>query len=152
MAIIKLLNETTTVPAEISAAEITKELVRAGAVEISTQYREGRVHGLSWVMPIKGSEVYFTMPARVEGVLRILVSRHKGYLGPERKQELVEKAQRVAWRHLYRWVQSQIAMIATHMLEPGEAFLSFATIPGGTQTLFERFSEFARLPAPGARQ
>ena len=148
----KLLNESTVVPAENSAAEITKELVRAGALQIATQYRSGRISGLSWSMLIRGREAFFSMPARVDGVYRILVDRHQGYLSEQRKGDLLEKAQRVAWRHLYRWVQAQTAMIATGMLEPAEPFIPFVTIPGGKQTLFEAFAESGRLlAAPEAK-
>jgi len=148
MALKRLLNETTNVAAEMSAAEISKELVAAGALQIATQYRNGQISGLSWSMMVRGHEAFFAMPARVDGVFNYFLDRNKTVLTPQRKQELRDKAQRVAWRHLYRWVQAQVAMIRTGMMEPAEPFIPFVTIPGNNQTLFEAFAETRGLPMP----
>src|SRR5260370_35901528 len=144
---VKLVKEASGVAGEGSGGEMTKEPVRAGALQISTQYRAGRISGLSWSMPVRGHEACFSMPARVDGVYRIFADRQQGYLSEQLKAKRLEKAQRVAWRHLYRWVQAQTAMIATGMMEPAEPFIPFVTIPGSTQTLFEAFAETGRLLA-----
>ena len=116
----KLLNESTEVPAEHSVAEIVKELVGAGAIEVRTQYREGRVGGLAWVMVVAGKEWSFAMPARVEAVHRILRARIKGHMNSQQLEAVQARAERVAWRHLYRWVQAQVAMVRTGMMAPAE--------------------------------
>jgi len=147
MPALKLLNETTTVPAETSAAEITRELVTAGATQVATQYRLGKIYGLSWSMMIDGREAHFAMPARVEGVYKVLAARQKGFFSEQRKAELLDRAHRIAWRHLYRWTQAQVAMIRTSMMAPAEPFLAFVTVPGSDQTLFQAFVASRALPA-----
>lgn len=148
----KLLNESTSVEAESSAAEIARELVGAGAIQITTQYRNGRVHGLAWTMMMRGQQAFFAMPARSEAVYAILEKREKRPFTLQRKQLLIDKAQRVAWRHLYRWVQAQVAMIRTGMMEPAEPFCPFMTIPGHDQTLFQAVAATGLLPAPEVKQ
>ena len=137
---LKLLSETTEVPAEASATEIMRELVSAGALEVTTHYRDGRIHGLHWRMPVHGTQAHFVMPARESGVYQVLASRYKTFVSEERKRELWEQAHRIAWRHLLKWVQAQIAIVRTGVLEPGELFAGFLVEPGSSgQTLFQAF-------------
>jgi hypothetical protein len=146
----KLLNETTQVPAEASLAEITRQLVSMGAGRISTEYSDGQASGLRWTMAVGGRETWFAMPVRVESVYRFFLHRDKGLLNEQRKKELWAKATRVAWRHLLRWTEAQAALVATSLIQPGEAFLSFAVRPGESQTLYEIFTR--GLPAEETTQ
>lgn len=149
MPVIRLKNESTTVPADRSASEIVKELVSIGATHIEMNYVQGRVSGLKWAMPVGGSSAHFAMPVRVDGVFDLLLKRQQGAVGPQRRAEIREKAERIAWRHLLRWTQAQAAIIQTSMMAPAEPFFSFTVVPGtaGGKRLFEQFEEAGRLEA-----
>jgi hypothetical protein len=140
--------ETTSIPPDRTAGEITSELVRAGASQISTTYEGGKLVGLRWIMRVNGVEALFDMPARVDPVFRILQGRQK------RKRtsaaELKEKAERVAWRQLFRWCQAQNALIETGMVQPTEVFLAYLVDPSTNQTLFQHLvtTRFKALPPP----
>ncbi len=58
------------------------------------------------------------------------------------------RAERIAWRQLLRWVQIQIAMIQTGMVDAAEVFLPYMEVGG--RTLYRAFADtqFKRLPPP----
>lgn len=132
--------ETTEVPAERTAGEISAVLVAAGAGQISMQYENGRISGLLWTMKVAGMERLFQMPARVEPVYKILLSRRSNRTASDVQAAVRQQAQRVAWRQLLRWVQAQVAMIECGMTEAGEVFFPYLQAPSG-QTLFEMFKD-----------
>jgi hypothetical protein len=95
----------------------------------------------------------FEMPVRTEGVYRILQSRrrHDQWKYEEADKQ---KAERVAWRQLLRWVEAQIAMIQTGMAEAREVFMPYLFDPVSGKTLFRWMDEqkFKALPVPEREQ
>jgi hypothetical protein len=143
--------ETTTIDATRTAAEIVSELVSAGATSINTDYKDGAICGLRWVMKVHGTDVVFDMPVRVDPVFNLFQKRRsypRQYATQDREQ-----AVRVAWRQLLRWVQAQNAMIETGMVEAGEVYMPYM-IDNSGQTFFKRLSEsrFKLLEAPVSDQ
>ena len=119
---------TTGIDATKTAGEITSELVKAGATSVNTDYKNGRICGLRWVMKVNGSNVLFDMPVRIEPIAKLITDR--------------AQAERVAWRQLLRWVQAQNAMIETGMVQAVEIYLPYIVVHDGTgQTLFQRMNE-----------
>lgn len=134
-----LYMETTEIPADKTAGEITSCLRSAGAVSVITKFDANRITGLGWAMTVSGNEVHFTMPARVEPVYKILLSRNrKTWLTDKEKASIRARAERVAWRQLLRWTQAQLAMIETGMVKPAEVFMPYMTHADGS-TFFEYF-------------
>ena len=127
---------TTKIDPQQTCGEIISELVRAGASSINTDYKNGKLSGIRWVMKVGAIDALFDMPIRVDPV-------HKK-LGSDRVQ-----AERVAWRQLLRWVQAQNAMIEVGMAQAGEIYLAYLVNPGTNQTLFNHMLEtqFKALPA-----
>lgn len=155
----KLLHmESTKIDPGRTALDIQAELVKAGATQVATSFRDGKAIGMHWSINVNGVETVYQMPARVEPIHRIFC-RRKGYKqnrtpdGRLHFPHLMEQAERVAWRQLLRWVQAQIAMIETGMVQPQEAFAAYWIPPGQTQTLFALIEaqQFKALPAPGAQ-
>lgn len=154
-----LYMETTGIAAGRTAAEISAELIKAGATQINTSYERGKVVGLRWVMKIHGLDALFQMPARVEPIYAIFAQRKGHKTGRNASGQVLwgdlwEKAERVAWRQLLRWVQAQNAMIETGMVQPMEVFTAYwippGQDPGNERTLIEGLLEtkFKALPAP----
>jgi hypothetical protein len=129
---------TTTISPAQTAGEIISELVRAGANSINTDYSNGRISGIRWIMKIGTVPVLFEMPIRVDPVLKQMGGRDR------------EQAERTAWRQLLRWVQAQNALIEVGMVQAGEVYLAYMVNPGTNQTLFEHMldTQFKALPAP----
>jgi hypothetical protein len=129
---------TTSISPAQTAGEIISELVRCGANSINTDYVNGNISGIRWIMQISGTPVLFEMPIRVEPVLKKMGGRDR------------EQAERTAWRQLLRWVQAQNALIKVGMAQAGEIYLAYMVNPGTNQTLFQHMLEtrFRALPAP----
>jgi hypothetical protein len=129
---------TTSISSAQTAGEIISELVRCGANSINTDYKNGVISGIRWVMPVAGMPVLFEMPIRVEPVLKKMGGRDR------------EQAERTAWRQLLRWVQAQNALIEVGMAQAGEIYLAYMVNPGSNQTLFEHMlnTQFKALPPP----
>lgn len=148
-----LYMETTEIDPTRTAGEIVSELVAAGASSVNTDYKNGVIAGLRWIMRVGGVEVLFDMPVRIEPVYKFFLERREGnkqWISQKDKDKLREKAERVAWRQLLRWVQAQNAMIDTGMVQPGEVYLAYMVNPGTNRTLFEHMldTQFKALPAP----
>lgn len=151
-----LYMETTMIDPQKTAGEIISELVRSGASSVNTDYTEGRISGLRWLMKLPSGEVLFDMPVRIEPIYMIFVKRRGSSKGRNEQgkayyPELYTKAERVAWRQLLRWVQAQLAMIDTGMVRSEEVFMPYIVVnPLTNQTLFERMQEqqFKMLEAP----
>jgi len=148
-----LFMETTEVPAEKTAGEVISELVKAGANQINTEYDNGAIVGLRWIMRIAGQDALFAMPARIEPIYNILLKRAKNgsqwYGRPEQIENLHQKARRVAWRQLLRWTQAQLAMIECGMAEAGEVFFPYLQTPAGT-SIFDTYKEHGMKMLPPA--
>ena len=143
-----LFMESTEVPAERTAAEVSGELIKAGATQIATSYDQGKVIGLRWTMRVKGMDALFEMPARVDPIYQIFRKRNRTtWISEKDKASMRAKAERVAWRQLYRWVQAQNALIETGMVEPMEVFTAYWIAPGQERTLFQNIidSQFKQL-------
>jgi hypothetical protein len=127
----QLFTESTAVPAARSVAEITELLRKAGARAISTNFREGKVESLSFVMPFANHDVPYQLPARVEPVFKLLNGRRQPYGQAQMAAKDREQAERVAWRQLYWWLKAQLAMIELGMVESAEVLLPYMLGPDG---------------------
>lgn len=133
-----LYMESTEINASRTAGEITQELVRSGARQIAMDFGEGgRITGMHWVMRVNGSDVCFSMPARTKPIYDVLKKKAAWSADADKIQE---KAERVAWRQLLRWIQAQNAMIETGMVQPAEVFMAYVVAPDQS-TMFEHWSK-----------
>jgi len=141
---------TTEAPIHRSIQEIHELLVQAGATEVSSVYSQGHISGMTWAMTIEGKSLRFKMPARVEALKQQLLSQYRR--GPRGDTDISVKAERIAWRQLFRWVQAQVAFVETGMAQRHEVFMPYVQSPNG-QTMFELFHEtqFKRIEAPGKK-
>jgi hypothetical protein len=146
----RLYMETTRISAERTAQEIVILLAEAGATAVLTEYgKDRKIRGLSFKLRVADREVPFSLPVRVEPVFRILQGPQRR--SPKRKARLEQKdreqAERVAWRQLLRWIQAQLAMIDSGMVEAAEVFLPYVQVEPG-RTLWERTIAGGQLALP----
>lgn len=145
-----LFMETTQISAEKTAAEVTAVLVKSGARRLMTEYgADKQICGLRFELDVNGKPWVCVLPAREEPVFKIINGRRSTW---DRKQvKNVEKdratARRVAWRQLLRWIQAQIAMIETGMVEPGEVFMPYVEVAPGVTAYQSLISNPSRLLA-----
>ena len=139
-----LYMETTMIPAEKTAAEITHLLVDTGADQIYSRYANKKVVGLSFTLSFQGKSVPFCLPVRTKPIFDHLQKKRAPVYRDRKKPFDLEQAERVAWRQLYRWVQAQLALIDTGMVQPVEVFMPYYEVAPGV-TMFQKAEENGRL-------
>jgi hypothetical protein len=136
-----LLNYTTSVPAPRTLSEIHNKLAKAGAHQILQEYFDGHVTAVSFRIKTQFGDMAFRLPANVQAVWIVLKKQF-----PRSKMKL-DQAERVAWRILKDWIESQLALIETDQATLAQVFLPYAQDSRGV-TLYEtleqkKFSGFA---------
>ena len=140
-----LLNYTTKIDADRTAAEIAKCLSMHGAQAIMTEYDEadGYVTGLSFKIMMNEKSMAFKLPCDWKPVLEIL-ENDSDVPRPFKNRE---QAVRVAWRIVKDWVEAQMALVETRMVQTSEVFLPYVVMNDG-KTLTEHIkadSKFLHL-------
>lgn len=130
-----LKNYTTTINATKTVGEIQEILGKHGASAIMTEYDNGEVIGLSFKILTPQGEVGIKLPANTERVLQVLKNQRKNN---SQIKDTKEQAVKVAWRIIKDWIDSQMAILETQMVEMEEIFLPYMLNKDG-KTLYETF-------------
>jgi hypothetical protein len=125
----------TEIEAVRTMSQIQEYLVRMGANQIATQFDEKtrEPSALYFTMTIRGNSVPFQLPARVEPVFKII--NGDGW-GRDKVRDMAQ-AKRVAWRQIYRWIQAQLSLIETGMVEAEEVLMPYIQV-APNETLYQR--------------
>lgn len=151
-----LLNYTTTIKVDKTVGEIQAALAEHGANRVVLEYDGGDVVALTFSMQVPMSpgqrgELSFRLPANIDAVFKLLDQNAR----VARKYKTTDQARRVAWRILKRWVDAQMALIATKMVKTEQVFLGYVVNPASGQTLFgvlEREGFQKLLVGPGSKK
>lgn len=123
-----LLNYTTKVNVYTTLGEIQRQLVNHGADTIIQQYdNQGRIAALTFKINTPSGPRGIRLPAKVDAVQAVL-TRQKVRCN-------YEQAERVAWRIVKDWVDVQMAILESDMVQMEEIFLPYMVNNSG-QTLF----------------
>lgn len=129
-----ILNYTTTISVDKSAAEIQKKLVRAQARAVMNEYGSDAIlSSISFRLETSQGTIHYRMPANVDGVLKALISQKV-----QKSHRTREHAAKVAWRICKDWIEAQLAIIEAQMASLDQVFLPYA-ITGTGETVYERF-------------
>jgi len=128
-----LLNYTTTVAPGKTANQIVDILARKGARNILLDY-DGRakIQGIKWRIESPHGPLSFALPVNVEAVYQVMTRDHILVNDAARRRE---QSERVAWRILKDWVEAQMALLETGMVQMEEIFLPYML--SGGQTLYQ---------------
>lgn len=126
-----LLNYTTKINVYTTLGEIQAQLVKHGARKIMQDYDDaGRLAALTFAIDTPTGVRVIRLPANVDAVHKVL-TRQK--VKCDREQ-----AERVAWRIVKDWVEAQMAILESEMVQLDEIFLPYMVNDKG-QTLFEAY-------------
>ena len=126
-----LLNYTTKVDVYTTLGAIQGQLVKHGAKKIMQDYDDdGRITALAFMVDTPTGPRGIRLPANVEAVHAVL-TRQK--VKCDREQ-----AERVAWRIVKDWVEAQMAILESEMVQMDEIFLPYMIGSTG-KTLFEAY-------------
>lgn len=128
-----LLNYTTKVDVFTTIGQIQGCLAKHGAKKIMQDYNDdGRIAALMFAIDTPMGLRGVRLPANTEAVLSVL---HKQKVKADRDQ-----AERVAWRIVKDWVEAQMAILESEMVQLDEIFLPYM-VNGNGQTLFEAYRQ-----------
>lgn len=126
-----LLNYTTKVDIYTTLGQIQGQLVKHGAKKILQDYDDGgRITSISFMIDTPFGTRRIRLPANVDAVHKVLI-RQK--IKCDREQ-----AERVAWRIVKDWVEAQMAILESEMVQMEEIFLPYMIGASG-QTFFEAY-------------
>ena len=133
-----LLNYTMKVPAEKTASEIMSLLAKKGAVQVMTEFGPtgGQPVGLKWRVESVHGPLGFALPINVDAVYNVLTAQQVLATNPASRRH---QAERTAWRIVKEWVEAQMALIETEMVDMEEVFLPYMLT--GNRTVYAVLSE-----------
>lgn len=135
-----LLNYSTTVNAAKTITQIQNDLAKCGANKILSEYKDGGIEALSFMVEGPNGSLAFRLPSNVEAVLRILVNQAREERIPKR-YACYEQAVKVAWRIVRDWIKAQLAIIEAEMVTVEEVFLPYLLDREGKKTLYQSMME-----------
>lgn len=126
-----LLNYTTKVNVYTTLGEIQAVLVKHGAKKIMQDYDDdGRITALTFSIVTPAGVRGIRLPANVDAVHKVLVR--------QKVKSDREQAERVAWRIVKDWVEAQMAILESEMVQMDEIFLPYMVNNAG-QTFFQAY-------------
>lgn len=130
-------NYTTTINVNKTIGEIQELLSKHGATAIMTEYSNGNVTGLSFKIMTSRGEVGIRLPSNTDRVLQVLKNQRKNN---NQVKDTFDQANKVAWRIIIDWIDAQMAILETEMVEMEQIFLPYVMNNKG-QTLYEAFKK-----------
>lgn len=128
-----LLNYTTKVDIYTTIGQIQGQLVKHGAKKIMQDYDDtGHLAALCFAIDTPTGIRGIKLPANVEAVHMVLQN--------QKVKCDFEQAERVAWRILKDWVEAQMAILESQMVQMDEIFLPYMMNKSG-QTVFEVYRD-----------
>lgn len=140
-----LLNYTTKIDVGKTASEIVAILAKHRATNIMMDYDgKGSIVGIKWRVDGEHGPLAFSLPVNVDAVKNVMIKQAlRGY---RNNNLLWAQAERVAWRILKDWIEAQMALLETEMVQLEEIFLPYML--SGDQTLYQLMvsNDFKVLP------
>lgn len=132
-----LKNYTSEVPAHRSMSTIEKNLVDAGATDISKKYEEGICRAITFRMLINQQPLFFKLPAQVDACFKVMWAEVKRPR-PETKGNVIRQSEMTAWKIVCDWVEVQLSMIRLDQCEALQVFLPYVYDPSSDQTFYDK--------------
>lgn len=133
-------NYTTTIAVEKTIAEIEVLLTRYGARKILKEYdSNGEITYLTFMAEYMNGFVPIRLPSQPERVVVILNEKAEAGAIPKRFMNDLAQANRIMWRVILDWIDSQMTMIDIGQKSLLQIFMS-DVCPVGSKTLFEHWT------------
>lgn len=132
-----ILNYTTQIDAFKTVSEIEYILMKHKAKSIMKNYEGESISGLSFLIDTGRQQVPVKLPVRIDECLKVLQKEKQR--GTKNIKTTREQAERVAWRILKDWIESQMALLDIEMVRFEEIFLPYIELQGG-ETIYEKLN------------
>jgi hypothetical protein len=139
------VNYSTKISAAQTVAEMQALLAQHGARRIGVDYdASGVPSSLDFLLATPHGQRGFSLPASVDRMEALLQKEDAaGRLKAGSRAERTSRAQaeRVAWRVMKTWLEAQLALVATGMIDVDQALLAFLQVDAAGRTLYEVYRE-----------
>lgn len=132
-----ILNYTTQIDAFKTVSEIEYILMKHKAKSIMKNYEGESISGLSFLIDTGRQQVPVKLPVRIDECLKVLQKEKQR--GTKNIKATREQAERVAWRILKDWIESQMALLDIEMVRFEEIFLPYIELQDG-ETIYEKLN------------
>jgi hypothetical protein len=133
---VPILNYTTQIEVEKTAAEVQRVLARGRARAVMTEYGEnGRPTAIAFEVVTPYGPRSFVLPVNAEKVFAVMCRQR---VSPKFRTR--EQAERVAWRILKDWIEAQLAIVSTEMVALEQVMLPYMRTEDGS-TVYERYEQ-----------
>jgi hypothetical protein len=134
-----IINYTTTISVHKTLGEIQKNLVEHGARKLMFDYdNNGHILSLSFSIATPNGDRGVKLPANVPAIFEVLKQQKKA--GKIKTNPDYVQAERVAWRIIKDWVEAQMAILETRMVQFEEVFLPYMINNKG-QIFFQAYQQ-----------
>jgi hypothetical protein len=131
-----ILNYTTSIDSHKTVGEIQKMLAAKGARGILLEYNEhGDPSAVAFQIEVRGQQLRYRLPCRAEKVCTVLGREWKAGK-VDRKYTTMQHAVKVAWRIVKDWIEVQLAIVESEMVEMAEVFMPYQLV-NESQTMYE---------------
>jgi len=132
-----LKNYTTQKEVTETVGDIHKKLAKAGAKKIMFEYDDdSHLTAIRFIINTPEGERAILLPANIDRVQEVLKKQQAAKGNKAKIDSSYEQAERTAWRIVLNWVEAQLAILETEMVEVSQLFLPYF-VNGQGQTLFE---------------
>ena len=128
-----VLNYTTRIDAAKTAGEVQNMLARHGATQVMLDYDHGRPVGVTFAIATELGARTFRMPVDVDQMRQLLVQQDRdGKLRnakmSQQERTSAEHAARVGWGVVKDWLEAQLAIIETRMVQIDQVMLPYLLV------------------------
>lgn len=137
-------NYTTTIDANKTILEVEGILLKFGAQGIYKEYQGTKVNSITFFINKNGQRIPFKIPMSIEKSRRVVENAVKeGKLPRKFLQEPLrsDQGERIAWRIIKDWIDSQLSLLEMHFADAIEILLPYAYNPVEDKTMYQRFME-----------
>lgn len=137
-------NYTTQIVVEKTIMEIEQILLKFGAEGIYKEYKGNKISGLMFYLMKDNQKIPFKIPMSIEKTRTIITKAvQEGKLPRKFLNEPLrsEQGERVAWRIIKDWIDSQLSLLQMQFAEAIEILLPYAYNPVKEKTMYQLFSE-----------
>jgi len=137
-------NYTTEIRVEKTILEIEQILIKFGAQGIYKEYSGSRLCGIMFYLNHAGQKIPFKIPMTLEKTRPIIQKAvQEGKLPQRYLQEPLrtEQGERVAWRCIKDWIDSQLSLMEMEFADAIEILLPYAYNVVENKTMYQKFME-----------
>jgi hypothetical protein len=137
-------NYSTGIAVEKTVMEIEQILVKFGAEGIYKDYKGSKIAGLMFFLRKNGQKIPFKIPMTIEKTRTIITKAvQEGKLPRKYLDEPLrsEQGERVAWRIIKDWIDSQLSLLEMQFADAIEIFLPYAYNMVEEKTMYQKFLE-----------